>query len=169
MHQIQQFAGTNGTPRLAAWWQHLQWKAREEKKTQRARTKGHPTVAMDFLVFIVFHEFSLFFTIFHWFFPVCFIWCRGFYPSVIFGTIVVPEKDFFGGGCDGFKWTESRGNLILWIYSLFIPVIEQLSHPVDRIKRVASNITPRKFNITPKNRQSQKETHLPTIIFQGLC
>ena len=30
-------------------------------------------------------------------------------------------------------------------------------------------ITPRKFNIAPKNRQSQKETHLPTIIFQGLC
>ena len=29
--------------------------------------------------------------------------------------------------------------------------------------------TPRKFNIAPKNRQSQKETHLPTIIFQGLC
>jgi len=30
-------------------------------------------------------------------------------------------------------------------------------------------VTPRKFNIAPKNRQSQKETHLPTIIFQGLC
>ena len=29
--------------------------------------------------------------------------------------------------------------------------------------------TPRKFNIAPKNRQSQKETHLPTIIFQSLC
>ena len=29
--------------------------------------------------------------------------------------------------------------------------------------------TPRKFNIAPKNRQSQKETHLPTIIFQGLA
>ena len=29
--------------------------------------------------------------------------------------------------------------------------------------------TPLKFNIAPKNRQSQKETHLPTIIFQGLC
>ena len=29
--------------------------------------------------------------------------------------------------------------------------------------------TPRKFNIAPKSRQSQKETHLPTIIFQGLC
>ena len=27
--------------------------------------------------------------------------------------------------------------------------------------------TPLKFNIAPKNRQSQKETHLPTIIFQG--
>ena len=29
--------------------------------------------------------------------------------------------------------------------------------------------TPLKFNIAPKNRQSHKETHLPTIIFQGLC
>ena len=29
--------------------------------------------------------------------------------------------------------------------------------------------TPLKFNIAPKNRQSQKETHPPTIIFQGLC
>ena len=29
--------------------------------------------------------------------------------------------------------------------------------------------TPLKFNIAPKIRQSQKETHLPTIIFQGLC
>ena len=28
--------------------------------------------------------------------------------------------------------------------------------------------TPRKFNIDPENRPSQKETHLPTIIFQGL-
>ena len=28
--------------------------------------------------------------------------------------------------------------------------------------------TPLKFNIAPENRQSQKETHLPTIIFQGL-
>ena len=27
--------------------------------------------------------------------------------------------------------------------------------------------TPLKFNIAPKNTQSQKETHLPTIIFQG--
>ena len=27
--------------------------------------------------------------------------------------------------------------------------------------------TPQKFNIVPKNRQSQKETHLPTIIIQG--
>ena len=26
---------------------------------------------------------------------------------------------------------------------------------------------PRKFNVAPKNRQSQKEAHLPTIIFQG--
>ena len=29
--------------------------------------------------------------------------------------------------------------------------------------------TPRKFNIASKTRQSQKETHLPTTIFQGLC
>ena len=28
--------------------------------------------------------------------------------------------------------------------------------------------TPLKFDIVPKNRQSQKETHLPNIIFQGL-
>ena len=34
---------------------------------------------------------------------------------------------------------------------------------------VGGILTPRKFNIAPKNRQSQKETHLPTIIFQGLC
>ena len=27
--------------------------------------------------------------------------------------------------------------------------------------------TPQRFNIAPKNRQFQKETHLPTIIFQG--
>ena len=27
--------------------------------------------------------------------------------------------------------------------------------------------TPLKFNIAPENRQSKKETHLPTIIFQG--
>ena len=26
-----------------------------------------------------------------------------------------------------------------------------------------------KFNIAPENRESQKETHLPTIHFQGLC
>ena len=30
-------------------------------------------------------------------------------------------------------------------------------------------ITPWKFNIAPENLQSQKETSLPTIIFQGLC
>ena len=30
-----------------------------------------------------------------------------------------------------------------------------------------SVITPRKFNIAPKKRQSQKQTHLPTIIFSG--
>ena len=29
--------------------------------------------------------------------------------------------------------------------------------------------TPPKFNIAPENRPSQKETHLPTIHFQGLC
>ena len=29
--------------------------------------------------------------------------------------------------------------------------------------------TPRKIDIAHQNRQSQKETHLPTIIFQGLC
>ena len=29
--------------------------------------------------------------------------------------------------------------------------------------------TPLKFNIARKNRQSEKETHLPTIIFRGLC
>ena len=29
--------------------------------------------------------------------------------------------------------------------------------------------TPWKFNIDPENRPSQKETHLPTIIFKGLC
>ena len=29
--------------------------------------------------------------------------------------------------------------------------------------------TPPKFNIAPENRESQKETHLPTIHFQGLC
>ena len=28
---------------------------------------------------------------------------------------------------------------------------------------------PPKFNIAPENRESQKETHLPTIHFQGLC
>ena len=27
--------------------------------------------------------------------------------------------------------------------------------------------TPRKFYIAPRNRKSQKETHLPTIIFRG--
>ena len=32
-----------------------------------------------------------------------------------------------------------------------------------------SGITPLKFHIAPKNSQSQKETHLLTIIFQGLC
>ena len=29
--------------------------------------------------------------------------------------------------------------------------------------------TPWKFNIDPENRPFQKETHLPTIVFQGLC
>ena len=29
--------------------------------------------------------------------------------------------------------------------------------------------TPPKFNIAPENMESQKETHLPTIHFQGLC
>ena len=29
--------------------------------------------------------------------------------------------------------------------------------------------TPREFNIAPENRPSQKESSLPTIIFQGLC
>ena len=29
--------------------------------------------------------------------------------------------------------------------------------------------TPRKFNIAPENKPSQKESSLPTIIFQGLC
>ena len=28
---------------------------------------------------------------------------------------------------------------------------------------------PPKFNIAPENRESLKETHLPTIHFQGLC
>ena len=28
---------------------------------------------------------------------------------------------------------------------------------------------PPKFNIAPENRESQKETHVPTIHFQGLC
>ena len=30
-------------------------------------------------------------------------------------------------------------------------------------------VTLPKFNIAPENRPSQKETSLPTIIFQGLC
>ena len=30
-------------------------------------------------------------------------------------------------------------------------------------------ITPPKFNIAPENGPSQKESSLPTIIFQGLC
>ena len=34
---------------------------------------------------------------------------------------------------------------------------------------IAIIYTPRKFNMAAKNRQSQKETHLPTIIFPGLC
>ena len=30
-------------------------------------------------------------------------------------------------------------------------------------------ITPWKFSIAPENRPSQKDSRLPTIIFQGLC
>ena len=35
--------------------------------------------------------------------------------------------------------------------------------------RKAYDYTSPKFNIDPENRPSQKETHLPTIIFWGLC
>ena len=30
-------------------------------------------------------------------------------------------------------------------------------------------ITPRKFNIAPENKPSQKESNLPTVIFRWLC
>ena len=37
-------------------------------------------------------------------------------------------------------------------------------------KSIKLDIVPSlKFNVAPENRQSQKETHLPTIIFQRLC
>ena len=39
-------------------------------------------------------------------------------------------------------------------------------HSTMRV-RIANIDTPPKFNIAPENRESQKETHLPTIHFQG--
>ena len=42
---------------------------------------------------------------------------------------------------------------------------------LQQLKRFffVSFITPRKFNIAPEKVPSQKESSLPTIIFQGLC
>ena len=36
-------------------------------------------------------------------------------------------------------------------------------------RQLKKGFTPGKFHIAPKARQSQKETHLPTILFQVLC
>ena len=63
-----------------------------------------------------------------------------------------------------------------------LPIIEAAEEAALRPGRAATalrcgwsayygvqSITPPKFNIAPENRESQKETHLPTIHFQGLC
>ena len=44
-----------------------------------------------------------------------------------------------------------------------------VNDPTKKMFRLPQQITPPKFNIVPENRESQKETHLPTIHFQGLC
>ena len=40
---------------------------------------------------------------------------------------------------------------------------------IQKMSLFKKSFTPWKFNIAPENIQSQKESSLPTIIFQGLC
>ena len=46
----------------------------------------------------------------------------------------------------------------------------RVDHPIEQVMLVMFSLnTPWKFNIAPENIPSQKESSLPTIIFQGLC
>ena len=48
-------------------------------------------------------------------------------------------------------------------------LLQDYSPPSSPNKALLRGSTPPKFNIAPENRESQKETHPPTIHFQGLC
>ena len=61
--------------------------------------------------------------------------------------------------------------LVEWTYeaSIYLDFFKSKRMSFLPVYHGESLLTPRKFNIAPKNRQSQKETSIPTIIFQGLC
>ena len=60
----------------------------------------------------------------------------------------------------GAKWTTPRGLQSPKTYIL---------HHIQEDMFDLTIITPWKFNVAPENLPSQKESSLPTIIFQGLC
>ena len=96
------------------------------------------------------------------FFPVTFwifLGVLGDHFRAPFGWSKFTWKKYLGGGSKYFCMltTKTWGNDPIWRLHIFSDGCEK------------PPTTPLKFNIAPENRQSQKETHLPTIIFQGLC
>ena len=100
-------------------------------------------------------------------------WFRNPDIQLIYVDMVNISDSLFTGFCfNYFRW-------LAW----FLPSTGNEHRPVDlaylrrtHLRKTGPThfycflaITPWKFNIAPKNRQSQKETHLPTLIFQGLC
>ena len=56
-----------------------------------------------------------------------------------------------------------------FLYSRLVSLVSEIPLPfLDTMTFGGLKITPLKFNIAPENRPSQKEIHVPTIIFQGL-
>ena len=54
---------------------------------------------------------------------------------------------------------------VFWVEGVSILLLDSYF----KVHRVRAAYTPRKFDIAPTNRQSQKETSLPIINVQGLC
>ena len=57
-----------------------------------------------------------------------------------------------------------------WMHEQFVTNFVKLNtQQVTQFRDLYYPPTSRKFNIAPKNRPFQKESSLPTTIFQGLC
>ena len=99
--------------------------------------------------------------------------CNKNYPPGMFnispflqGTFEPMIFPFFPGGDMLFSVNGPNNHLIQPSFGMISKALVK-----NAIKKTTfpSDLPSLKFNIAPENRESQKETHLPTIHFQGLC